>query len=148
MAVAQPTRKSILEPAAAAALQVKMMRGLSLDEANTIIAASFAAAKKRNCRPMSAVVLDAGGRVKAFQKQDCASMLRFEICCGKAYGALALMRSLSIHKSAPLVDPGPNAWRGSRPQCGPDGRVRAGGKPLKTPNPGRNLRRRCRNWQL
>jgi uncharacterized protein GlcG (DUF336 family) len=92
MAVAQPTRKSILEPAAAAALQVKMMRGLSLDEANTIIAASFAAAKKRNCRPMSAVVLDAGGRVKAFQKQDGASMLRFEICYGKAYGALALGR--------------------------------------------------------
>jgi len=73
-------------------LQVKIMRGLSLDEANTIIAASFAAAKKRNCRPMSAIVLDAGGRVKAFQKQDGASMLRFEICYGKAYGALALGR--------------------------------------------------------
>jgi uncharacterized protein GlcG (DUF336 family) len=57
-------------------LQVKIMRGLSLDEANTIIAASFAAAKKRNCRPMSAIVLDAGGRVKAFQKQDGASMFR------------------------------------------------------------------------
>jgi hypothetical protein len=57
-------------------LQVKIMRGLSLDEANTIIAASFAAAKKHNCRPMSAIVLDAGGRVKAFQKQDGASMLR------------------------------------------------------------------------
>ena len=66
------------------------MRGLSLEEANTIIAATFAAAKKRKCRPMSAIVLDAGGRVKAFQKQDGASMLRFEICYGKAYGALAL----------------------------------------------------------
>ena len=52
------------------------MRGLSLDEANTIIAASFAAAKKHKCRPMSAIVLDAGGRVKAFQKQDGASTLR------------------------------------------------------------------------
>jgi uncharacterized protein GlcG (DUF336 family) len=68
------------------------MRGLSLEEANTIIAASFAEAKKRKCRPMSAIVLDAGGRVKAFQKQDGASMLRFEICCGKAYGSLALGR--------------------------------------------------------
>ncbi|MBO0717092.1 MAG: heme-binding protein [Rhizobiales bacterium] len=68
------------------------MRGLSLGEANTIIAATFAAAKKRKCRPMSAIVLDAGGRVKAFQKQDGASMLRFEICYGKAYGALALGR--------------------------------------------------------
>ena len=68
------------------------MRGLSLEQANTIIAATFAAAKKRKCRPMSAIVLDAGGRVKAFQKQDGASMLRFEICHGKAYGALALGR--------------------------------------------------------
>jgi uncharacterized protein GlcG (DUF336 family) len=68
------------------------MRGLSLDEANTIIVATFMAAKKRNCRPMSAIVLDAGGRVKAFQKQDGASLLRFEICYGKAYGALALGR--------------------------------------------------------
>jgi uncharacterized protein GlcG (DUF336 family) len=42
------------------------MRGLSLDEANTIIVATFAAAKKHKCRPMSAIVLDAGGRVKAF----------------------------------------------------------------------------------
>jgi uncharacterized protein GlcG (DUF336 family) len=70
----------------------KQMRALSLEEANTIIAATFAAAKKRKCRPMSAIVLDAGGRVKAFQKQDRASMLRFEICYGKAYGALALGR--------------------------------------------------------
>src|SRR5277367_5282360 len=68
------------------------MRSLSLDEANTIIAATFAAAKKHKCRPMSAIVLDAGGRVKAFQKQDHASMLRFEVCYGKAYGSLALGR--------------------------------------------------------
>ena len=70
----------------------KGMRRLSLEEANTIIEATFAAAKKRKCRPMSAIVLDAGGRVKAFQKQDGASMLRFEICYGKACGALALGR--------------------------------------------------------
>ena len=37
------------------------MRGLSLEEANRIIAATFAAAKKRKCRPMSAIVLDTGG---------------------------------------------------------------------------------------
>jgi uncharacterized protein GlcG (DUF336 family) len=68
------------------------MRALSLDEANTILAATFAAAKKHKCRPMSAIVLDAGGRVKAFQKQDNASMLRFEVCYGKAYASLALGR--------------------------------------------------------
>ncbi len=68
------------------------MRALSLEQANTIIAATFAAAKKHKCRPMSAIILDAGGRVKAFQKQDGASMLRFEVCYGKAYASLALGR--------------------------------------------------------
>jgi uncharacterized protein GlcG (DUF336 family) len=68
------------------------MRALSLEQANTIIEATFAAAKKHKCRPMSAIVLDAGGRVKAFQKEDGASMLRFEVCYGKAYGSLALGR--------------------------------------------------------
>jgi uncharacterized protein GlcG (DUF336 family) len=68
------------------------MRALSLDQANTIIDATFARAKKERCRPMSAIVLDAGGRVKAFQKQDGASMLRFEVCYGKAYASLALGR--------------------------------------------------------
>src|ERR1700726_2030435 len=68
------------------------MRALSLEQANTIIAATFATAKKERCRPMSAIVLDAGGRVKAFQKQDGTSMLRFEVCYGKAYASLALGR--------------------------------------------------------
>jgi uncharacterized protein GlcG (DUF336 family) len=68
------------------------MRALSLEQANIIIAATFAEAKKTRCRPMSAIVLDAGGRVKAFQKQDNASMLRFEVCYGKAYASLALGR--------------------------------------------------------
>jgi uncharacterized protein GlcG (DUF336 family) len=35
-------------------------------------------------------VLDTGGHLIAFQRQDGASMLRFEIALGKAYGALAI----------------------------------------------------------
>jgi uncharacterized protein GlcG (DUF336 family) len=77
------------------------MRGLSLEQANTIIAATFEKANRQRCRPMSAIVLDAGGRVKAFQKQDNASMLRFEVCYGKAYASLALGRpsKLVLHKA-------------------------------------------------
>jgi len=77
------------------------MRGLSLEQANTIIAATFEKAKRERCRPMSAIILDAGGRVKAFQKQDNASMLRFEVCYGKAYASLALGRpsKLVLHKA-------------------------------------------------
>jgi len=82
------------------------MRALSLEQANAIIAATFAAAEQHKCRPMSAIILDAGGRVKAFQKQDGASMLRFEICQGKAYASLALGRAsrlvLAKAKEKPL----------------------------------------------
>jgi uncharacterized protein GlcG (DUF336 family) len=69
------------------------MRGITLAEANTIIEGTFASAKKRNAYALAAIVLDAGGRVKAFQKQDGASLMRFEISYGKAFGALALNRS-------------------------------------------------------
>ncbi|HVY57153.1 MAG TPA: heme-binding protein [Xanthobacteraceae bacterium] len=77
------------------------MRAISLDEALQIIGGTFAAAAARKLRPLSAIVLDAGGRVKAFQKQDGCSLLRFEIAYGKAYAALSLGRSsrLVLQKS-------------------------------------------------
>jgi uncharacterized protein GlcG (DUF336 family) len=68
------------------------MRALSLEQAIEIISTTFSTAATHKCRPMSAIVLDAGGRVKAFHKQDGASMLRFEVCYGKAYASLALGR--------------------------------------------------------
>jgi uncharacterized protein GlcG (DUF336 family) len=69
------------------------MRAISLDEANKVIQGTFSSAKRRKAYSLAAIVLDAGGRVKAFQKQDGASLLRFEIAYGKAFGALALNRS-------------------------------------------------------
>src|SRR5436189_3280112 len=69
------------------------MRAISLAEANKIIEGTFVSAKKRKAHALAALVLDAGGRVKAFQKQDGASLMRFEIAYGKAFAALALNRS-------------------------------------------------------
>src|SRR3954452_23074839 len=69
------------------------MRALSLAEANKIITGTFASARKRKAYALAAIVLDAGGRVKAFQKQDGASLLRFEVAYGKAFAALSLNRS-------------------------------------------------------
>jgi uncharacterized protein GlcG (DUF336 family) len=77
------------------------MRAISLDEAMKLIAGIFADAAARKLRPLTAVVLDAGGHVKAALRQDGSSMLRFEISYGKAYAALALGRSsrLVLQKS-------------------------------------------------
>jgi uncharacterized protein GlcG (DUF336 family) len=77
------------------------MRAISLDEALKLIAGTFEEAARRRLRPLTAVVLDAGGHVKAALKQDGCAMLRFEIAYGKAYAALALGRSsrLVLQKS-------------------------------------------------
>jgi uncharacterized protein GlcG (DUF336 family) len=68
------------------------MRAITLDEAIAIINATFAEGRRRNAYPLTAVLLDAGGRMKAMMKQDGASLLRFEVAYGKAYAALAMGR--------------------------------------------------------
>lgn len=63
---------------------------LSLDEARAIIAGAFAEAAARKLNPLAVAVLDAGGHIRAIERQDGASMHRPEIAIGKAYGALAM----------------------------------------------------------
>lgn len=63
---------------------------LSLDEARAIIAGAFAEAATLELKPLAVAVLDAGGHIRAVERQDGASMHRPEIAIGKAYGALAM----------------------------------------------------------
>ena len=69
---------------------------IKLTQANKIIAAIIKRGVELDCRPISAVVVEPGCIVKAFQKEDGASMLRFEMAFGKAYAALALSRSSKL----------------------------------------------------
>jgi uncharacterized protein GlcG (DUF336 family) len=62
----------------------------TLAEANAIITAALAKGAELGLKPLGVSVLDAGGHPVAFQRQDGASMLRFGIATGKAYGALAV----------------------------------------------------------
>ena len=64
--------------------------GLTLAQAETIVAAARAKGRELNLQPLTVVVLDAGGQVKAIQREDGSSLLRPEIALGKAYGALAM----------------------------------------------------------
>ncbi len=66
------------------------MIGITLEMARAIIAAALGEARAHRMLPLSVVVLDAGGHVKAFEREDGAAILRFEIAHGKAYGALGL----------------------------------------------------------
>ena len=66
------------------------MTELTLAKANTIIETAFAKAAELELKPLGVSVLDAGGHLVAFQRQDGASFLRHEIGAGKAFGALSL----------------------------------------------------------
>ena len=68
----------------------KTMNTITLNVANRIIESALDRGRELYLKPLSVAVLDAGGHLIAFQKQDGSSMLRFEIAFGKAYGALAV----------------------------------------------------------
>jgi uncharacterized protein GlcG (DUF336 family) len=74
---------------------------MNLASAQSIIADALAAGQQQGFKPLTVVVLDAGGHVMAAARQDGASNNRFEIAQGKAYGALALgMGSRAIMERA------------------------------------------------
>jgi len=72
------------------------MRAMSLKESLQIIDGAFARAAELKLKPLTIVVLDAGGHVKAAQKQDGCSLMRYDIAKGKAYAALAMGRSSKL----------------------------------------------------
>ena len=66
------------------------MNQLTLDQANQIIQGARAAARAANYKPMGIAVLDASGQLVAFGREDGASMFRFDIARGKAWGAVGM----------------------------------------------------------
>ena len=66
------------------------MSALDLETARTIVAGARSHAKEAGFKPMTVVVLDAGGHVVAVEREDGSSMKRFEVGFGKAHGALSL----------------------------------------------------------
>ncbi len=64
--------------------------GITLDQARTMIAATLEKGHEMGLKPLSVVVLDAGGHVKAFEREDGAAPGRFAIAQGKAYGSVML----------------------------------------------------------
>ena len=74
---------------------------LTLPLANTIIAAAFAKGAELKLKPLSVAVLDAGGHLIAFQRQDGSSTLRPQIAAGKAGGALGM--GMSSRKIADMA---------------------------------------------
>jgi len=63
---------------------------LTLGLATTIVDAAIAARKREGLLPLAVAVLDAGGNLVAFKREDGSGVMRFDIAFGKAHGALGM----------------------------------------------------------
>jgi uncharacterized protein GlcG (DUF336 family) len=63
---------------------------LSLAQASTILDVAFKTGRDAKLQPLSVAVLDAGGHLVAFKREDKSGILRFDIAFGKAWGALGM----------------------------------------------------------
>jgi uncharacterized protein GlcG (DUF336 family) len=66
------------------------MTQLSLDHASRIVDAALEHANVLKLKPLTVAVLDAGGHLVAFKRQDRSGILRPDIAQGKAWGALGM----------------------------------------------------------
>jgi len=64
------------------------MTDLDLATAQKIVAEALAEARRKKMLPLSVVVFDARGSVRAVASEDGTSLKRYEIAYGKGYGAL------------------------------------------------------------
>jgi uncharacterized protein GlcG (DUF336 family) len=67
-----------------------MTNGINLATARTIIATALSFGEDKGFKPLTVVVLDAGGNVVAAERSDGAPNKRFEIAHGKAFGAISI----------------------------------------------------------
>jgi uncharacterized protein GlcG (DUF336 family) len=63
---------------------------LTLKQATTIVEVSLHTGRETSCAPLAVAVLDAGGHLKAFAREDGAGIIRPQIAVGKAWGALGM----------------------------------------------------------
>src|SRR5438874_6835191 len=63
---------------------------LSLAQASTIVDVALKTGREAKYQPLTVAVLDAGGHLVAFKREDKSGILRFNIAFGKAWGALGM----------------------------------------------------------
>jgi len=64
--------------------------GITLEQATRIVEAALRKARETGCAPLAVTVLDDGGHLKAFAREDGAGIIRPQIAIGKAWGALGM----------------------------------------------------------
>ena len=69
---------------------------LALAAAEHIIDAALAARRKEKLMPMVVAVLDAGGNLVSYKREDGSGVLRFDIAFGKAFACLGMGMSTRL----------------------------------------------------
>ncbi len=77
------------------------MAELKLNKARGIVRGALKHARANGLQPVAVAVLDAGGHLKAFEREDGASIYRFQVAHGKAHGAVGMgLGSRALHARA------------------------------------------------
>jgi uncharacterized protein GlcG (DUF336 family) len=63
---------------------------LTLAQASTIVDVALKTGREKKFAALSVAVLDSGGHLVAFKREDKSGILRFDIAFGKAWGALGM----------------------------------------------------------
>lgn len=63
---------------------------ITIRKARTIIKAALANAREAEMKPLAVTIIDAGGHLKAFEREDGASNYRFAVSHGKASVAVGM----------------------------------------------------------
>jgi len=63
---------------------------LSLDAASAIVDGALRAGRANDIEPLTVAVLDIGGNLVAFKREDGSGIVRHDIAIGKAWGALGM----------------------------------------------------------
>jgi uncharacterized protein GlcG (DUF336 family) len=69
---------------------LNVQSSLTLGEAERMIDGALAAGRTAGLLPLTVAVLDSGGQLVAFKREDGCGLLRFDIAFGKAWGALGM----------------------------------------------------------
>ena len=66
------------------------MADINISRARKIIRETLKKGRELELKPLSVIVLDSGGNVRAFEREDGAAPGRFAVAHGKAYGSIML----------------------------------------------------------
>lgn len=69
---------------------MKLKTTLALEQATAILDKALELGRQEDMKPLTVVVLDAGGRMVAMKSEDGSGLVRFNIAFGKAWGSLGM----------------------------------------------------------